>query len=125
MTIMNKYSDTPAGKNDAMTLAGISNLTILNSDRYFTKVKEINDAQETFEDTVNLLCKIGTDSNIMANTLAHTIAMQHRTHQQSIIKTLHSTLKAYAAIALTDPRNEVAVAWAKKVTTDEEFFPYI
>jgi hypothetical protein len=48
---------------------------------------------------------------------------EHRTHQQSTVKSIYQILKEYAKND-TDLRNEAAVSWAKKVTEEEAFFPF-
>jgi len=80
----------------------------------------------TVQSTIELLRKIGTENVEAVNTMATMILKEHRTHQQSIIRSLFLILKIYAISSESfDARNEAAVEWAKKVTDDYTVFPYI
>jgi hypothetical protein len=52
------------------------------------------------------------------------LTTEHRTYQQSIVKSIYEILKMYSNNH-TDLRNENAVAWAKEATAKEHFFPFI
>lgn len=69
-----------------------------------------------------------SDSEMVAEVVSFVLSKQHRTHQQSIVRTLFSVLKKYAETG-SDLRNASAVEWAKKATdpsiVGETYFPYI
>lgn len=70
-----------------------------------------------------------SDSEMVAEVVSFVLSKQHRTHQQSIVRTLFSVLKKYAETSGSDLRNASAVEWAKKATdpsvVGETYFPYI
>jgi hypothetical protein len=49
---------------------------------------------------------------------------EHRTHQQATAKSIYQILKEYGKFD-TDLRNEAAVSWAKKVTEEQAYFPFL
>jgi hypothetical protein len=68
----------------------------------------------------------GMSQRDLVENLSLEIGLQHRTHQASIIRNLQAVLKHFAENNTgTDPRNEAAVNFAKKVAEIENPIPYI
>ena len=57
--------------------------------------------------------------------VAHCMVNEHPTHQQLQISGLYQALKIYGENQFADARNESAVNWAKKSTSEDTYFPYI
>jgi len=60
--------------------------------------------------------------------VANALLREHRTHQQSTVKSVYEILKSYAKAFMEfkpDLRNEAAVGWARKVTAEETYFPFL
>jgi phosphate-selective porin len=56
--------------------------------------------------------------------VAQALVAEHRTHQQSTIRSVVTVLIAYAC-SDTDLRNEASVKWAEKAVDQFEGFPFI
>ena len=90
--------------------------------KLFGQEKQIQEAVAGFSRLVN---DLSLEPDTLGGFIAVALASEHRTLQQSMIQTLFSAIKQYAELAGTDLRNEEAVKWAKKATSDEVYFPFV
>lgn len=80
------------------------------------------------KDAVKLLLEASAytpNGNALSVILAEQLIGDHRTNQQSFIRTLVEGLRLYGDRCGADLRNEASVKWAKDVTEDAGPFPYI
>lgn len=63
--------------------------------------------------------------DIEVDMFVRELIIQHRTHQQNIVRNLYNALKKYSETSGTDDRNESSVKWAKKATEEDHYFPFI
>jgi hypothetical protein len=111
-----KYTDSKRWQEIIQNCSGNNVDTYIEQRKLFNeKEQKINDALEVLRET----------SKTNSKLFVHCLLMQHRTHQQSIIKCLHDGLLEYGQFAGSDPRNEDAVKWSKNATSEENYFPYI
>jgi len=125
---MSNYSGSAKGQEAIKKSVGIkSDIASVSHDElvaYMDKASEMDASQKLFKDVFDLLHRTGSDGQVMADIFAHTLRMEHRTHQQAIIKNLYSALRTYGESG-KDARNESAVTWAKTATSGDNYFPYI
>lgn len=99
----------------------------LNLSEYFTQKEQMEKIETKISEALEVL-QNRSDSEMVAEVVSFVLSKQHRTHQQSIVRTLFSVLKKYAETG-SDLRNASAVEWAKKATdpsiVGETYFPYI
>lgn len=99
----------------------------LNLSEYFTQKEQMEKIETKISEALQVL-QNRSDSEMVAEVVSFVLSKQHRTHQQSIVRTLFSVLKKYAETG-SDLRNASAVEWAKKATdpsvVGETYFPYI
>jgi hypothetical protein len=124
---MNKYSESLKGQAAIKKAVGIKDITNTNEEIIdcMNKAKSLDQAQELFTAAFDLLHSSGSNGQTMADIFAFALQMEHRTHQQSIVRTLFNALRTYGNESGTDARNETAVTWAKKSTEEITYFPYI
>lgn len=100
----------------------------LNLSEYFTQKEQMEKIETKISEALQVL-QNRSDSEMVAEVVSFVLSKQHRTHQQSIVRTLFSVLKKYAETSGSDLRNASAVEWAKKATdpsvVGETYFPYI
>lgn len=85
--------------------------------------ENIKSAMETLMREAN---KMGNERN-MARAMFESMSGEHRTIQQSFMKSLAGALSQYAEFGerYHDARNEAAVKWASEVSKIESYFPFI
>ena len=117
-----KYTESPTFQ-DKMQLKYNGRLEKEDIPAYYENVKELDGIEKKITDVLEVLRSTYNIPETI-DILVHSLAMEHRTHQQSIIAKLYYALKEYGKFD-TDLRNENAVGWAKDATKDENFFPFI
>lgn len=78
-----------------------------------------------FAEILTLLNSMAIDEDKIAELMVQTLQKEHRTIQQTFMKTNALMIKKYSEFPYSDMRNEGSVNWAKKVAEIDINMPLI
>jgi len=95
------------------------------------EIKEIERESEREERVEQIVDKLFDELNVMGigeritELLFNSITRKHRTLQATFIRVISAFLRKYGEQENFDLRNEAAVTWAKKVSLEDAYIPFI